>query len=234
MLFITKLFKLATDTPPGPRLLVRIFCTGLLISFLGTLPLGTLNVLAAKMAVEDGIRPAIWFSLGALIVEMGYVRLSLVAMDWIRRQRKWIKILEILTVMIILFLAAGSFWAAAHPSRGSNIVLGFISPAPIPRFLTGMVLSAINPLQIPFWFGWSTVLFNKKILQPRRDHYNVYITGIGLGTFAGNAVFIFGGRFLITALGMHQALVNIVIGVIFAVTALWQIIRPPTYPGPPG
>jgi threonine/homoserine/homoserine lactone efflux protein len=203
--------------------LTRLFSTGLLISFLGTLPLGTLNVLAARMAADDGIGPAIWFSLGTLIVEMVYVRLSLVAMDWIRRRQKWIRLLEILTVIVILFLAIGSFWAAAHPHKGRNTVIGFLPPAPVPRLLTGMLLSAINPLQIPFWFGWSTVLFSKKILQPRNDHYTIYIAGIGLGTFAGNAVFIFGGRLLITALDKQQPLVNSVIGIIFTLTAGWQL-----------
>jgi threonine/homoserine/homoserine lactone efflux protein len=204
-------------------MLSRIFFTGLFISFLGTLPLGTLNVLAARMAVDDGVGPAIWFSLGALIVEMVYVRLSLVAMDWIRRQKKWLRILEGLTVCVILLLAIGSFRAAAYPHRGGSVVIGFIPPAPVPRFLTGMALSAINPLQIPFWFGWSTVLFSKKILLPRNDHYRVYIAGIGLGTFAGNAVFIFGGRLLVGALNMHQTLFNGGIGVVFVVTAVWQL-----------
>jgi threonine/homoserine/homoserine lactone efflux protein len=67
--------------------LFRIFCVGLGISFLGTLPLGTLNVAAMQIAVTDGIRPAIGFSLGALLVEICYVRLSLVAMDWVRSRR---------------------------------------------------------------------------------------------------------------------------------------------------
>jgi threonine/homoserine/homoserine lactone efflux protein len=201
----------------------RIFFTGLLISFLGTLPLGTLNVLAARMAVDDGVGPAIWFSLGALIVEMIYVRLSLVAMDWVRRQKKWLRILEGLTVGVVLLLAIGSFWAAAHPYRRGNVGIGFISPAPIPRLFTGMVLSAINPLQIPFWFGWSTVLFSKKMLLPRSDHYNIYIAGIGLGTFAGLGLFIFGGRLLVEVLNMHEALFNGMIGVLFVITAGWQL-----------
>ena len=200
-----------------------VILTGLFISFLGTLPLGTLNVLAARMAIEDGIGPAIWFSIGALLVEIAYVRLSLVAMGWIRRQKKWFRIMEWLTVIIILFLAIGSFLMAAHPHTGKTMVLGFISPAPIPRLLTGMLLSAINPLQIPFWFGWSTLLLNKNILLPRQDHYNLYIAGIGLGTFAGNAVFIFGGRLLVQTLSMHQTLVNSIIGAIFAITAIIQI-----------
>lgn len=199
--------------------------TGLLISFIGTLPLGTLNVLAAQMAVDEGVKPAIWFSLGALLVEMIYVRLSLVAMDWIRRRRKWVRLLEGLTVIVILLLAFGSFRAAANPGHSSGIVIGAISASPVARLFTGILLSAINPLQIPFWFGWSTLLFQKKVLLPRSDHYNAYIAGIGLGTFAGNAVFIFGGRFFVKTLSMHQSLVNGIIGSIFIVTALIQLVK---------
>lgn len=211
----------------------RIFFTGWLISFLGALPLGTLNVLAARMAVNDGVGPAIWFSVGTLISEMVYVRLSLVAMGWIRRQKRWLRVMEGVTLAVILLLAIGSFWEAAHPYQRKSVIMSFISPAPIPRLLTGMLLSAINPLQIPFWFGWSTLLLSKKILLPRNDYYNSYIAGIGLGTFVGNSLFIFGGRLLVEVLNMHQTLFNGMIGLLFTITAGWQLRklfrRRPTY-----
>lgn len=192
---------------------------------MGTLPLGTLNVLAARMAADEGLSPAIWFSLGALLVEMCYVRLSLVAMDRIRRRKKLVRILEGLTVIIILLLALGSFRSAAGPDPGNSVAIGFPGTAPVGRLLAGMLLSAINPLQIPFWSGWSNLLFQRKILLPRNDHYNVYILGIGLGTFAGNAVFIFGGRLFVRTLSMHQSLVNGIIGAIFLVMAILQLVK---------
>ena len=86
-------------------------------------------------------------------------------------------------------------------------------------------MSALNPVQIPFWFGWSTVLFTKKILLPRSDHYNTYIIGIGLGTFAGNLIFIYGGRLIADKINNNQHVLNWVIGSIFAITALIQIWR---------
>jgi threonine/homoserine/homoserine lactone efflux protein len=93
------------------------------------------------------------------------------------------------------------------------------------RFLLGMFMCAINPVQIPFWFGWSTVLFTKKILMPVNDQYNSYIVGIGLGTLAGNCVFIFGGKWLVQRIANSQEYLNWVIGGIFALTALIQLIR---------
>lgn len=202
--------------------LLRIFCVGLCISFLGTLPLGTLNVAAMQIAVTDGINPALGFSLGALLVEICYVRLSLVAMDWVSKQKKVFRFLEWFTLVMMVALAVSSFVAAAHPSgEGKNVILS----NSMPRFFLGITMSAINPVQIPFWFGWSTVLFTKKILQPRSAHYNTYILGIGCGTFIGNAVFIFGGRMMVSSLNANQHVLNYVIGGVFAVTALIQLWR---------
>lgn len=199
--------------------LVRIFFTGMLVSFLGSLPLGTLNIAAMQIAISDGITSALLFSLGSLTVEVIYVRLSLVAMDWVRKQEKIFRILEWVTLLIVLALAVSSFYAAAHPKVEKNVILS----STLPRYVLGLAMSAVNPVQIPFWFGWSTVLFTKKVLLPRQDHYNTYITGIGLGTLLGNAVFIFGGILIANSINNNQHILNWVIGGIFTVTALIQV-----------
>jgi threonine/homoserine/homoserine lactone efflux protein len=93
------------------------------------------------------------------------------------------------------------------------------------RFLLGVMLSAISPMQIPFWFGWSTILFTKNILLPKNSYYNLYIVGIGLGTLMGNCVFIFGGKFIVQKLNTNQNLLNWIIGGIFALTAIILLIK---------
>jgi threonine/homoserine/homoserine lactone efflux protein len=204
--------------------LLKIFFTGMLVSFLGSLPLGTLNVAAMQISVSDGITSAVLFSLGSLLVEIIYVRISLVGMDWIRKQEKLFKILEWITLLIVVALAVFSFYAALHPGEKKNIVLS----STLPKFVLGAMMCAVNPVQIPFWFGWSTVLFTKKILLPRQDHYNSYIIGIGIGTFIGNCIFIFGGRLMVEKLNSNQDVLSWVIGGIFAITAiiqLWKIVK---------
>jgi threonine/homoserine/homoserine lactone efflux protein len=122
------------------------------------------------------------------------------------------------TLVVVLALAATSFYAALHPTVGKNVILS----SNMPKILLGFTMSAVNPVQIPFWFGWSTVLFTKKILLPRNDHYNLYIIGIGLGTFIGNILFILGGRIIADKISNNQDVLNWVIGGIFAITALIQ------------
>jgi threonine/homoserine/homoserine lactone efflux protein len=200
---------------------LKILLWGFLISFLGSLPLGTLNIAAMQIGITDGISPAIWFAAGSLTAEIIYVRLSLVAMDWVRRQDKILKALEWLTVIIVLALAISSFWAAITPQGEKNVLLSNT----MHRGLLGFTMSALNPVQIPFWFGWSTVLFTKNILKPGILNYNIYIIGIGVGTFLGNCIFIFGGRLMVDQLNASQTTLNYIIGSVFLITGLLQLLR---------
>jgi threonine/homoserine/homoserine lactone efflux protein len=201
--------------------IVKVFFWGMIVSFLGSLPLGTLNVAAMQISVQESVQNAILFSLGSLTVEMIYVRISLVGINWVRKQKKLFRWMEWITVAIVLALAIGSFAAAMKPHAAKNVILNNT----INRYLLGVMLSAINPVQIPFWFGWSTVLFTKNILQPKNSFYNIYIFGIGLGTLMGNFVFIFGGKWIVGKLNGNQSLLNWIIGGIFAVTAVIFLIK---------
>jgi heme O synthase-like polyprenyltransferase len=67
------------------------------------------------------------------------------------------------------------------------------------------------------------VLFTKKILLPRSDNYNAYIAGIGVGTFVGNCLFIFGGMLIASSINRNQHIVSWVIGGIFLATAVFQV-----------
>lgn len=211
----------ANNQPTG-IVLARIALTGLFISFLGTLPLGTLNIAAMQISVTDGIVPAIYFVLGAMVVEIIYVRVSLVAMQWVRKHERLFSWLEWLSLAMIVALAVTTFMAAANPGgTGKNVILSNT----MHRFWLGVSMSAINPVQIPFWFGWSTVLVTKGILLPRTSHYNFYIIGIGIGTLIGNAVFIFGGRLIVDELNANQNVMNWIIGSVFTLTAIILFIK---------
>jgi threonine/homoserine/homoserine lactone efflux protein len=199
----------------------RLFVTGIFISFLGALPMGTLNMSAMQIAITDGFYPAVLFALGALLVEMIYVRMTLVAMGWFRAHKKLLMAMEWLTLIIILVLAVSSFYTAMHPTLKANPILS----NSVHRFWLGAGLSAINPLQVPFWFGWSTVLTGKGILVRHGYNYVYYILGIGIGTFIGFTVFIFGGKLLVDRLDAQQKLIQWILGGIFLITGIIQAVR---------
>ncbi len=201
--------------------LVKVFFWGMLVSFLGSLPLGTMNVTSTHIAAQQGVKPAMIYASGSMLVEIIIVRLALIGMNWLKGRQKLFRLLEMLTLSLIIFLAVASFVAAYRMTDFANSLPINISWP----FLTGAFLSLTNPLHLPFWLGWSTVLINKNILQTRPQHYNFYVAGIGLGTMMGFSVFIFAGSYFIHAITQHQWQVNFSIGGILLITAIVQTIK---------
>lgn len=198
---------------------LRIVFTGLVVSFIGALPLGTTNIAAAQIAITNGVGEALWFSAGHILADVFYIYLTLLAMRWIQKQKKLFRALEWVTLVIVFSLAASNFYAALHPATDKNVILDNA----LPRFLLGLFLNGLNPLQIPFWLGWSTVLFSKNILQPRWKHYHLFVAGASVGFASALLLFVFGGRLVAEKISNNQSAVYFVIGGIFAVTGVVQV-----------
>ncbi|HMP91664.1 MAG TPA: LysE family transporter, partial [Phnomibacter sp.] len=165
---------------------VKLALWGLGISALGTLPLSVLNLAAMQISMSEGLRQATLFSLGVALVEVLYVRVSVVGINWIRRHALLLRFMDWIAFGIVATLAITTFIAAGQPDEQPHHPL---LNSQVNAFVLGMGMSAINPMQIPFWFGWSTVLFSKGVLTPGRKQYNWYTGGIGIGTLLGLAVF---------------------------------------------
>ncbi|GAO44397.1 putative RhtB family transporter [Flavihumibacter petaseus NBRC 106054] len=195
---------------------------GLGISFLGTLPLGTLNISAMQLAVSESVKRALLFALGVALVEITYVRFSLKGVDWIMSHQQAFRVMEWITVAVFLLLGINSLIVAGRAAAGSkNIILN----SKMPRFLLGMFMSAINPAQIPFWFLWSSYLMSVGLLKSSTLQFNLYTLGIGLGTCTALLLFIYGGRWIVGRLQTSQRTINLVVGLVFVLSAFIQLYR---------
>lgn len=200
---------------------IKVFFLGMLISFIGTLSPSPLNLTAMQISVHESIRIAMYFSLGTILSEIIYVRLCLVGVTWLRSQKKLFRWLEWITFALVTALAIGSFIAASKTHPAQNVILD----NSINRFLLGAIMSALTPMHIPFWIGWSTVLFVKKILKADYIIYFIYITGIGIGTFLANCLYIYSGQYIVETLNTNQSILNNILGGIFAITALVILVK---------
>lgn len=199
-----------------------LFGAGLAISFMGSLPLGTLNITAMQISVQENARKAILYALGVAIVELVYVRLSLKGIDWILANQTVFYYMEWATVVLFAILGISSLLAARKTAEESKPVL---LNNRVNRFWLGITMSAINPVQIPFWFLWSSYLFSTQLLQSDNVHFNVYTAGIALGTVSGLLLFIFGGKWLVKRINASQKAINLAVAVVFLLSAAIQLIR---------
>ena len=127
-----------------------------------------------------------------------------------------------LTVVLFLVLGIMAFITARKQQVEKKAL---VLNNNIHRFLLGMMMSALNPVQIPFWFLWTSTLIQAKMLAVNPFAYNLFTIGAGTGTIAGLAVYIHGGNWLVNKLKTSNKTLNMVMGIIFLLTALLQLYR---------
>ncbi|HCL05813.1 MAG TPA: lysine transporter LysE [Chitinophagaceae bacterium] len=202
--------------------MLYIFFIAALISFLGQLPLGNMSITSTQIGIQEGFKKAWMFAIGVAIVEMLYLRFALTGMDWVVKHRNWFVALGWVTVALFLLLGILSFVSARKQASEKKSV---ILDNTLHRFLLGLVMSALNPIQIPFWFLWTSTMIQTKVLPITPEAYNMFTAGAGLGTIGGLALYIHGGNWLVKKNNASNKTLNQIMGVIFIITALIQLYR---------
>lgn len=199
--------------------LLKVALAGILISFIGALPLGSLNITAFDIAASEGAQPAFQFAIAVIVVEVLYVRLSLWGSKRLIIGDQWIRPLLVLGIILLVYLSFSNFMPKPTEVVSNKNLLLF---SPI---ILGLLMSALNPLQFPFWITWNKVLSNKGLLKDTSKLYAFYITGIGLGTFLALSFFIWMGHSLVIDYAVYAKYSGKILGTIYLGFALYLIFQ---------
>jgi threonine/homoserine/homoserine lactone efflux protein len=208
--------------------MIELFFSAMLVSFLGQLPFGNMNLTATQLAVQEGFKNAWKYSIGIVIIEVIYLRLALTAMDWVVKNQLLFTIMGWLTVAVFLGLGILSLIMATRQTKEKK---GLLLNNKLDRFLLGVSVSAINPVQIPFWFIWSTQFINSGILKTTTTDFNLFTGGAAIGSVAGLALYVYGGKWVISKMKASNKQLNIFMGIVFILAALWQLYNMLFKPG---
>jgi hypothetical protein len=180
------------------------------------------NILEVELAMTENYIVASWFSLGALTAEMIYAKICMTLMTRAFQFGPLIRILRWLVLIILIALAIMSFIAS-----GSGAVQRADNPIrnDLPPFIFGFVTMAVNPGVVPFWLGWTTILFERRILKSNNDGDIGYLTGIALGSIIASALFIACGHFLLSTLFIKSQTLHFIFGCMFSILTFWYAGR---------
>lgn len=195
---------------------------GFLVSFLGQLPLGNMSFTATQVGLQEGLQKAWHFAIGVALIEMVYLRMALTGMDWVVQHRRIYLGLGWMTVVLFLILGIMAIVTAQKQQTESKALL---LNNQLNRFVLGLSMSALNPVQIPFWVLWTSLLIQTQRLAVTGLAFNLFTIGAGLGTIAGLAVYIHGGKWLVQKIKASNRSLNLAMGIVFLITALLQLYR---------
>jgi len=165
----------------------KTFLAGMVVSFIGSVPLGYLNIIGSNIYMADGAAHLLFYLLGIIAIEAIVIAITLYFAKWLIQKKKLIFWLEMTTVLFLVFLA-GNFYLASESPEQTNLI------TPIGKtwtgvFIFGVVMSALNVIQLPFWAGWNVYLLANGYIQESKLSAILYLIGALSGTMAGMTVF---------------------------------------------
>lgn len=132
-------------------MIVQVFIMGLVFSFLGSIPPGTLNLMVLQLGLEKKTRVALRFALAVAIIEYPYTWIAVQFQYWITSSPMVIDNFQLITAIVMSLMGIFMVWSTRRPSVFS---VRFSESG----FRRGLVLSILNPMAIPFWIGITAYL----------------------------------------------------------------------------
>ncbi len=166
---------------------IKNISIGFLVSFIGSIPIGYLNLVGLEIYSKSGFYKLVFFLFGIIFIEAFIIYFTLVFAKQLVNNKRLLKIIDVFSIGF-MFVLAYLFFVNANQKEGLNSNL--ISCKMYPPFLVGIILNCLNFMQLPFWITWNLYLINGNHITIRERLKRYYIAGTLLGTFSGMLCFI--------------------------------------------
>lgn len=193
---------------------------GFLVSFIGSLPLGYLNIVGYEVFQQFGLNETIWYLLGVISIECLVIYLTLIFANQLMNNKKLIQFIEGFSVLFMFLLAFIFYSSASKEATESSVLEKYIDYSP---YVVGVILSCLNFIQIPFWTGWNLYLLNGNYIEISNSRKCFYIIGTLIGTFLGMLALILSLNYLTNQTDfLAKYLMKVIIPLVFVGLGLFQ------------
>ncbi len=157
---------------------------GILVSFIGSLPLGWLNLLAFEIYSNNGINEMFEYLLGIVIIEAVVIFITLKFAEQIAQRTKIVRRIEVFSIAFLLMLGLISLVELQNSDPDFS---KYILYAPL---AAGLICSVMNLMQIPFWLGWNIYLLGNSYIFRGQKNEILYTISCMFGTIVGMSCFV--------------------------------------------
>ncbi|WP_299782637.1 hypothetical protein [uncultured Formosa sp.] len=198
------------------------FWLGFFISFLGSLPLSYLNIIALEILIEQGSVNTFLFVFGIIIIEFFVMYTVSRFAKWLVKQKKVLVFIDVFTILFLLGIASYLFLTLNNTSSFSlKDVMQFKY-----SIVLGLLLNSLNFVQWPYWSGVYLYLFRTDKLAENKKSNMIFIPGALLGTCSGMLTFAYVGKFIFEDnVAVFSPYLNLIIALLFLVLGFIQLIQ---------
>lgn len=192
---------------------IKNIFVGFIISFVGSIPLGYLNVVGFDLFKKSGINSACLYLLGVVFIEFFVILITLLFANKLISNKKLLQFIEAFSVVFMVFLAILFYTNASNSNSTALLPQTTLSLHPL---VLGVLLSCLNFIQIPFWLSWNLFLLNAKHIEITNKFKYSYLFGTSIGTFSGMLTLILSLSFVTHQTDfLNKYLLQIIIPLVF-------------------
>lgn len=155
---------------------------GFLISFMGSLPMGYLTIVGFELYDKLGMPALVSYLFGVISIEVFVIYFTLIFADKLSKNKKLIRIIDFFYVFFLLALAYIFYSHSKTTASEGSYWQEYASFSP---YIIGIILSAINFVQVPFWVAWNLYLLSNKFISADLKFRFWYVGGTLAGSFFG-------------------------------------------------
>ncbi|HUT26445.1 MAG TPA: LysE family transporter [Methanomassiliicoccales archaeon] len=198
-----------------------LFFSALVLSLIFCGMPGAVNTQALRVGVTGGFHRAFRVETGSIVGDMTWAVIALVGLAFVWDNDVARYVLGALGGTILIYLAYHGFQDARRKDMPEPQVLTGRSD-----FMTGVVISFVNPFQIPFWIGIGSSAIAVIILEPQLMDFVIfylgYFTGAVIWGIGYSALIGYGRRYVTPKLFRGISFICALVMMYFAVSLLWN------------
>jgi threonine/homoserine/homoserine lactone efflux protein len=192
---------------------------GFLMSFVGLIPPGMLNMTAVRTKIEKSRKAAILFSFGAAIVVIPQAYIALAFAKFFAKNPQIIERLNLAGVFVLFFLSVFFFIQARKKFKGEG------KKKKGNHFLTGMLMSSMNMLAIPFYVFMSSVLETKNLLTLAQPYIALFVFGVFSGALFLFLMYVWFAFFIEKKAQFIARNINYILSILFFILGILALIN---------
>ena len=201
---------------------LKNFTVGFLISFIGSIPLGYLNIVGFNIYKQAGLTSILNYLLGIICIEFIVIYLTLSFANELTKNVKLNKFINIFSVIFLFILAVVFYFDANNADKNTQE----FSAIGVNYFLIGLLLNSLNFVQIPFWTGWNLYLINNKYIDISSFKKYFYIIGTTFGTFSGMLALILTINYFVKHFAaINPNIISKIVAIILFGLGLFQLLK---------
>lgn len=198
-------------------MLVLTLLLGIVCNAVGYIPPGNINLTAAQIALNKGLKQAYYFIISFSLVEILFTFLMMRFVEWFATDLDLDRIIDI--AMIVLFLILGIVtWRSRKEMPKTDS-----SSKDSVRY--GLLLGMFNPMQIPYWLFLGTYLISHNWI----DTGNLSLATFSIGSGIGAGLVLYGfarfAKYIQEKFTLSSYLINKSIAILFFALSAYHLIK---------